>query len=274
MSKIEIPVVVGQNVAIETDLPACRVLVVSGIESGAGKSTISRHCLKPLMLDHFSKVEYLTVEDPDRISTGQDGTFNPDEISQVIAKLARLRAGRGIVLEVGSQLFASVMTELKKLEAGAFKFDKVVVPMPYGTFKSETAVGFIAKLVSMGIDPKSIYLVFNQVEADAVDRKVFERQLANEHKEFLDVIEKMGAHVFEHPILKSSIYPTLRFIPGEAFSVINLSRIPEQLFTDAANQAEDDGDGEAEDDAMAMIVLRSQAAGAAPTFQALFDFVF
>jgi len=51
MSKIEIPVVVGKNVATETTLPACRVLVVSGIESGAGKSTFSRHFLKPLMLD-------------------------------------------------------------------------------------------------------------------------------------------------------------------------------------------------------------------------------
>jgi len=219
-------------------------------------------------------VEYLTVEDAGRMSTGQDENFDPYEIPKAITKLARLRAGRGIVLEVGSQLFIPLMGELSKLETGAFKFDKVVVPVPYASFKSETAMEFITKLVSMGIDPKSIYLVFNQVACDALARKVFERALANEHKAFLDAIEKMGAHVFGHPILNSSLYPTLRKIPGDAFTVINLSRIPEQLFTDAANQAEDDGDGEAEDEATAMIVLRSQAAGAAPTFQALFDFVF
>jgi hypothetical protein len=270
-----------EAVETETVAPAVgyaiphRILVTSGDEGNFGKSTLIRHLLRPALMPYFADgVRFLAVEEEGRLSAGEDAKFKSTEVTSVINELEMIADdGEAVIVEIGAQRFERFMTELSRVKSNRFAFDKVVVPLGQA-FKTEETFKSLLKIISQGINPRDVYIVFNQVELMAIAEGTFAEAQRTHYKSFLDAVRELGINVCPTPVMKSDIFEVLRKKEGDEFTVVGLSNLPENHYTLLAKAARKEGNEAAKLENLAMSALQMQAGAMSNDFCNIFTFIF
>jgi len=260
-------------------LPPCRVLVTSGPTTNPGKSAVARHIIKPILAKNYSGgARFIAIEDKDRLSNSEDVRYSIDEIPEMLLDLGMTDDDEAVVTEIGAELFSLTMESLALLDGNKrFTFDKVIVPVPYAGDKKDVMMVFMQKIIKSGVDPKTIYVIFNHVPNTAYMRGDFEKSLTSgngDNKLFVDFLNEKGINVCPTPIIQSDIFKTLRNMPGDNFSITAFCQLEQNHFLKIAKRAKKMGDDNAADAAIAIDALHSQAANFKESFSKIYSFIF
>jgi len=261
---------------VESTAPAVpsRILVTSGDEGNFGKSTLIRHLIRPALAPYFSAgVRFLAIEEEGRLSTGEDAKFKSTEVTAIISEMEMLDADEALIIEIGAQRFERFTTELSRVKAGRFTFDKVVVPLGQ-SFKAEETFKSLVKIIGQGIDPRRMYVVFNNIELLAISEGTFKASLKTHYKSFIDAVHELGINVCPTPVMKSDIFGALRKKVGNENTIMALASLPADHFTQLAKVARRAGDDAAKNEFLSMSSIQMQACAMVEDFKQIFSFIF
>ena len=255
-----------------------KILFCTGVDVNAGKSTLVRHLFRPKLAEHFKGgVQYYSVEDDGRISTGEDRKFDSKDIVAISTELdvfdITTDGDSALLLEIGGQRFERFLAESARLETGSFEFDKVIYPIG-PAFKAEESLKSIFKLMNCGIKGDSIYVVFNQVDLMSVQDGSFKQSLETVHAPFLANLKKFGVHVCSTPVYRADVFEELRLLEGEEHAAGTLAALPKNHFLEKYAAARKAGNGELASAFMHMHGTQKRCKGLQGTFDAVFEFVF
>lgn len=251
-----------------------RILVTSGDEGNFGKSTLIRHLIRPALAPYFTAgIRFLAVEEEGRLSAGEDAKFKSTEVTAVINELAMIDDDEALIVEIGAQRFERFMTELTRVNAGQFSFDKVIVPLGQA-FKSEETFKSLVKILQHGIAPTNMHVIFNNVELMAIAEGTFAESLKTHYKGFIDEVTAIGINVCRTPVMKSDIFEVLRKKEGNEYTITGLANLPGNHYTTLAKAARKAGDDAAKNEYLELNSLQMQASALAVDFHKIFASIF
>lgn len=179
-----------------------RVLVTSGYESATGKTTLIRHMLLPFMDSYFVATKFIVFSDREQIQKEEHA--REPHYSKVLAHMVNTRKGECTIIEVDNTKFDDMIYRMQHGGSDAsVNFDKIIVVVRPENFKSKATIGIFMKLMSTGVDPSRIHVVFNSSTKS-------ESEIKEELKKFISWTRIIGINVITLPVMNSEIYGILK----------------------------------------------------------------
>lgn len=145
--------------------PIRTVAILSGENTDQGKSSLSRHMLRPGMIALHGSCEYMLVEKIGRdIPEGEDHRYRPEELKQLMLRLAMIRARKSgsAVVDVGGGQNAAFMAAVREAKGSEARFD-LVLSVVTGKVKMDKVLEIHEELILTSIEPSKIVVVINRV---------------------------------------------------------------------------------------------------------------
>lgn len=255
------------------DKAILRGLITSGSDTRVGKTSITRHGLKPFFGTIYDEVDFWGIEAAEHAQGVESKLFKPSDIKALVRDLRFIRptvAGgrRCVLVDLGGDLFRELFEEMKQFEGGGLKFDFVVFPVtPVSSLKKFTTM--LMELDKVGITANQIFLVYNKIPRRWVaDGAGFKGMLDNSKqlKEIDTFAREVGINVSEAYITENTVVPAITDLEQSVdANGAMVTAYPELASLDAlvrsdkdyealANQAYDDGDS-VEHEAMAQMLF-------------------
>jgi len=140
-------------------------IAVMSFSGNVGKSTISRHVLKPRMNDcDVISVETINADEND------GGRVKGREFGNVLEAMALVD---DIVVDIGASNIEALIQQMKQYKGSHEDFDLFVIPTTPNKKQQRDTISTIDALAELGVPPKKIRVLFNMVEVDSVPEQVF-----------------------------------------------------------------------------------------------------
>lgn len=186
---------------------ALKLLVANGL-GNIGKTTFSKHCLKPLLGAFWVEIENLNSGDGK-----PDSRIKPRDFRKFAATFTL--DDRSYVVDVGSSCYMETLEHLKELGSTRQAFDFVVVPTVVGIRACADTLKTTYELINVGFQPEQIVIIPQLID--------YPESFEEDFVELLREIKDSGIHFCHQPVLKSGVFELLK---GKNTSVFDILRTP------------------------------------------------
>jgi hypothetical protein len=141
-------------------------VAVINFSGNVGKSTVSRHMLKPRMND----CEIISIETINSNDHVDAANVKGREFGNVLEVMV---LHDDLIVDIGSSNIEALMQQMKHYRGSHEDFDFFIVPTTPDEKQQRDTISTIDALAELGVPPKKIRLLLNLVEADQVPEQVF-----------------------------------------------------------------------------------------------------
>ena len=202
-------------------------IAVINLSGNTGKTTLSKHLLAPLLSARRVQIENVNMSDGE-----PDMELSAGKFRLLAVELNAAEDDVNFVIDIGASNAMAVIAHFSSLKSTRAAIDFWVVPVVPPSKQRADSINTVATLMKIGVDPKKIVMVINNV----ADLDSFEHDFAA-----IFGVGKLGVHVAAEAVLSSDVYELLKNDNDSVFDLADNRPDFKALFKAARAAGDDDG---------------------------------